>query len=668
MKFLSLLLVVLTAIFFIITPSADAQLADSSWPVFGHDSRHTNVSPYNAGKEGKKEVWSYKTGAGIESSPVVGKDGTIYFGSHDGSFYAINKDGSLKWKKELTKPIYDPRWNVSKAIMASPAIASDGTVYINTASGYLHALNPGGDEKWRFPIRWSNDFWNSPNIGPDGIIYIGTARHEDNSPGAGLVAINPDGKEKWRSLEASGVTIVPSIADDGTIIFGAADTITNRGKIISLDPSGKKKWEFWLEEWLEGSAAIRSDGTIFSGSKEGNFYAINPDGTEKWRSKTNGGISATPTIGNDGNVYIGSWDGNFYAFDQETGEKKWQFDVKVGRDPKVFEGYPGKETITTSASLSKDGVLIFADIINTVYAVDTAGKEVWRWKSSDGRGFASSPAISQDGVIYLGDEGGNFYALGGSSTNQQDKSAKLQANIATYFLASAAFVLILVGMVLALYLRKKRTDQPQINTLKTILIILVALFLVVVSGTLVYLFYPKGQKVQTEDIKPTSTEKEKIDKDQNQDEFTKNAIRIPGSVDIWVREFGEVARSCAGKGCGGTKDTCVRWNKTKDDCYETVKTMPATSDRYEIYCNMVIVNQDQKKSANVSLKLNYTTADGTEHLVKKDSYGIKHQSGQSLGWSYDVDSNNIGKCGYSDLVVKEGFPASNYKPETVSFN
>lgn len=674
MKFLKLSLIVLAAVFSLITSDAFAKLApnqtqgigtglaDSPWPLFGHDSRHTNVSPFEIGKDKKELLWSYKTGASIESSPVVGKDGTIYFGSHDGSFYAINKDGSLKWKKELTKPIYDPRWNVSKAIMASPAIASDGTVYINTASGYLHALNPGGDEKWRFVIKWENDFWNGPNIGADGIIYIGTARDDKGTESkAGVYAISPEGKKLWFYPESSGVTVVPTVTDD-TIYAGAAETTTNKGRIIALDRNGKKKWQFDLEQWLEGSASIGADGTIYSGSKEGYVYAINPAGTEKWRFKTNSGISAMPTIGDDGNVYIGSWDGNFYALEGKTGKEIWRLDVKVGRDPKLFEGYPGKETITTNASLSKDGVLIFADVFDTVYAIDTAGKELWRWKSEDSTGFASSPAISKDGVIYIGGEDGHFYALGekedsksetNSSTGQQNKSAKSQSNIVNYYLAAAAFVLISAGVVFALYLRKKKQNQFENEKLKTLLIILVVtLFMMVIGGALVYLFYPLKQESENKDSRQNPIENEQTN--QNEDEFAKNATRVPGPVEIWVREFGEVARSCAGKGCGGAKDTCVRWNKTKDDCYETVKTMPATSDRYEIYCNMVIVNQDQKKSANVSLNLNYTTADGTEHLVKKDSYDIKHQSGQSLGWSYDVDSNNIGKCGYSDLVVKEG--------------
>lgn len=662
MKFLNLSLIVLTAIFFVIPSTAFAQLADSPWPLFGHDSRHTNVSPFEIGKDRKELLWSYKTGSSIESSPVIGIDGTIYVGSHDGFFYAFNKDGSVKWKVKLTEPSYDARWNVSKAIMASPAIASVGTIYINAASGYLHALNPDGSEKWRFPIKWSNDFWNGPNIGPDGTIYIGTARNEgDPTHPSGLYAITPEGKEKWRYLEPSGITVIPVIGDDKTIYFGAAEVATNKGRIVALDQNGRKKWQFNLEQWLEGPASIGSDGTIFSGSKEGDFYALNPDGSEKWRFKTGGGISAMPTIGNDGNVYIGSWDGNFYAFNQSTGKEKWRFDAKIGRDPKLFEGYPGKETIITSAPLSKDGVLIFADVFNTVYAVDTAGKELWRWKSEDSSGFASSPAISKDGVIYIGGEGGYFYALGekedsksetSSLTGQQNKSAKSQSNIVIYYLAAAAFVLISTGVVFALYLRKKKQNQFENKKLKTLLIILVVtLFMMVIVGALVYLLYPLRQESENKDSRQNPIESEQTN--QNEDEFTKNATRIPGPVEIWVREFGETGRSCIGKGCGALKDTCVRWNKTKDNCYEMIKTSPAASDRYKIYCNMVVVSLDEKKTASVSLNLNYTTADGVEHLVQKESNNIEPGNGKSLLWTYDVDSNNIGKCGYSDLVVKE---------------
>ena len=661
MKPLSALLVIAITTWVIIPATAFAQLANSPWPVFNGNNRHTGVSKFNIGKDKKELLWSYKTGGAVESSPTIGADGTIYIGSHDGFLYALNRDGTLKWKFEVAKPVYDERWNVSKAIMATPAIDKNGRVYINGSSNYLHAINPDGKEKWRFFIKWNNDFWNGPNIGNDGTIFIGTARNEGTAGNpAGLYAISPDGKEKWRYPEPSGVTVVPAIGSDGTVYFGAAEVSTNRGRIVALSPDGKKKWQFDLEQWLEGSASIGADGTIYSGSKEGYIYAITSEGKEKWRFKTNSGVSATPTIGEDGTIYIGSWDGNFYALNGQTGQEKWHFDAKVGRDPKLFKGYPGKETICTNAPLSKDGVLIFADVFDTVYVVDITGKELWRWKSSDQSGFVSSPAIAQDGTIYIGGEGGHFYALGNNknakpqtsnSSNQQNENIKLPSTIIILYLLLCIVTLISTGVAFVFYLRKKKENQNGNKKLKNLLIILViTLIITVVAGVLVFIFHPLRQDSEVKESKPNLSEK--VETNQSNDQFTKNATRIPGPVELWVREFDEVGRHCIGEGCGSLKDTCVRWNKTKDNCYEMIKTSPASSDRYKIYCNMVIVSQDKNKTANVALNLNYTTADGIEHLVQKESQKIEPGGGQSLGWAYDVDADNIGKCGYNDMVVK----------------
>ena len=661
MKLLNSLLIAIT-IWIIIPSTVFAQPADSPWPVFNGNNRHTGLSQYEIGTDRKELLWSYKTDLSVESSPVIGTDGTIYIGSHDGYLYALNSSGTLKWKFEVAKPVYDERWNVSKAIMATPAIDKNGTVYINGSSNYLHAIGSDGKEKWRFFTKWGNDFWNSPTIGNDGIIYIGTARNDGNTGNpAGLYAISPDGKEKWRYLEPSGVTVVPAVGSDGTIYFGAAETSTNKGRIVALTSDGKKKWQYDMEQWLEGSASIGADGTIYSGSKEGYIYAVNPDGTEKWRFKTGSGVSATPSIGPDGRIYIGSWDGNLYALNPKNGKELWRFDVKPGRDPKLFEGYPGKETICSSATISKDGVLVFADVFDTVYGVDTKGKELWRWKSESGSGFVSSPSISKDGTIYIGDEGGYFYALGNKkvtkpqanrSGGQQNKNVKLLLIIAIPYLFITVSALISAGIIYAIYRRIKKdneSEKKKLNIKILLIILLTALVIIAIAGALIFLFYPFKQDSETKDSKPKPIEK--VETVQYEDEFTKNAIRILGPVDIWVREFGETGRSCLGEVCGALKDTCVRWNKNKDNCYEMIKTSPASSDRYKIYCNVVVVNQDNEKPADISLNLNYTTADGVKHLVKNESFRLATGSGQSLLWTYEVAADNIGKCEYSDIKV-----------------
>lgn len=47
--------------------------------------------------DGEKK-WEFLTGGVVYSSPAIGTDGTIYVGSGDGKLYAINPDGTKKWE------------------------------------------------------------------------------------------------------------------------------------------------------------------------------------------------------------------------------------------------------------------------------------------------------------------------------------------------------------------------------------------------------------------------------------------------------------------------------------------------------------------------------------------------------------------------------------------
>ena len=56
-------------------------------------------------------------------------NGTIYVGSRDKKFYAVNSDGSLKWFIET-----------GGAIESSAAIDKDCTIYIASTDGKLYAI------------------------------------------------------------------------------------------------------------------------------------------------------------------------------------------------------------------------------------------------------------------------------------------------------------------------------------------------------------------------------------------------------------------------------------------------------------------------------------------------------------------------------------------------
>ena len=180
-----------------------AGLADSPWPMFHGNLRHTGLSPYDTSGNTGTLKWKYQTEYWVDSSPAIGSDGTIYAGSYDDYTYAINPDGTLKW-----------RYQTGGGVVSSPAIGSDGTIYVGSADNYTYAINPDGTLKWRYQT--GGGVVSSPAIGSDGTIYVGSA---DNY----TYAINPDGTLKWRYQTGGGVVSSPAIGSDGTIYVGSYD-------------------------------------------------------------------------------------------------------------------------------------------------------------------------------------------------------------------------------------------------------------------------------------------------------------------------------------------------------------------------------------------------------------------------------------------------------------
>jgi outer membrane protein assembly factor BamB len=307
--------------------------------------------------------WRYQAEGSILGSPAIGLDGTIYFGANDDCLYALNPDGSLKWKYQTSGDIH------------SPAIGADGTIFSGSRDSFFYALNSDGSFKWRFQTE--GKILSSPAIGTDGSIYFGSY---DSS----FYALNQDGILKWQYQTNGKIRSSPAISSDGTIYFESGDRY-----LYALNPDGSLKWRFHTDYGISSSPAIGTDGTIYFGSYDNYLYALNPDSTLKWRFQTSAEVPFSLAIGQDGAVYFGS-DNNLYAVNSD-GTLRWWYDLSQASSPLI----------------GSDGT-IYIGSHDKFYAFDSDGTVKWIYP-----GGSSSPTINTDGTIYVG-SGSYLYALYGS--------------------------------------------------------------------------------------------------------------------------------------------------------------------------------------------------------------------------------------------------------------
>jgi outer membrane protein assembly factor BamB len=318
---------------------------------------------------------------GGTSSPAIGTDGTIYIGSASqfgGFLYAISAEGSEKWKYEVGEGVY-----------SSPAIGKDGTIYFGSNDDHLYALNPDGTEKWKFKA--ADDVQTSPTIDSMGIIYFGSGGAV-NVRSNFLYALNSDGTERWKFQTGGAIYSSPALGTDA-IYFSCSDSY-----LYAVDAGGALLWKYQIANVGQSTPSVGYEGTIYIGSgttSAGYIHAVAPNGTEKWSFKAGGKFANSPAVNTDNTVYAGSNDHILYAINSD-GTEDWKFEA---------DSY-----ISSSPVICKGGNIYFGTNGFNLIGVDMLGKVVMNFKAS--APIYSSPAIGSDGTIYIGSGDSVLYAIG----------------------------------------------------------------------------------------------------------------------------------------------------------------------------------------------------------------------------------------------------------------
>ena len=162
------------------------------------------------------DYWNVCTGRGTS----IGRDGVIFtfaelsdWCGEEHEFYAINPDGSLKWK---TDKFFDVENR--KAMLIGP----DDTLYVkgrpdSVWSWYLFSVDQNtGYEKWRF---WLNLTGGNSAIDKDGIVYVQGYWYWPR-----LHALNPNGTEKWLFTDNGPWFFGPTLGRDSVLYTASGGT------------------------------------------------------------------------------------------------------------------------------------------------------------------------------------------------------------------------------------------------------------------------------------------------------------------------------------------------------------------------------------------------------------------------------------------------------------
>jgi outer membrane protein assembly factor BamB len=346
--------------------------AADAWPMFRGGSALRGVTQTRLPKRLNLR-WNYQAKDSIESSAAIA-DGTVYVGSMDGLLHAIDLGtGKVRWQYRTAGPIGE----------SSPCVRG-GAVYIGDLNGILHAVDAAsGKPRWRFKAE--DEIRSSPNW-DEGRVYFGS--YDQN-----LYCLQASsGSLIWRFRTEGPVHCTPAL-EGGRVYISGCDEYFR-----AVDAgTGKQIFALPLGAYAGSSAAVR-DGQACVGTFGNEVLGIDlRRNVVRWtyRHPTRNFPFYSSAALTEDRVVLGGRDKLVHCLDRSSGKSVWAFltRARVESSPliagnRVFVG-------------SSDGLL---------YELDLAtGKKLWDFTA--GAPLSASPAAAL-GALVIGSQDGVLHCFG----------------------------------------------------------------------------------------------------------------------------------------------------------------------------------------------------------------------------------------------------------------
>ena len=352
-----------------------------------------------------------------ESTPVIDKNGNLYFGSHNGSIYCMDENGQIKWQFVTEFKVY-----------SSPLLLDD-KIYIGSNRSTLLCLTLDGELVWKYDgylafakqsklkrllingfnhLKYDYEFkkvryvntWTSPNVvGNDYIAFV--------FYGLGLVLLDKKtGEVHWQkdlgspSFHLAGVAVTNDDGGDKIAVCGQ-----NSGLHL-FDESGKLLWNnkafSGSNAWANPSIDPEEKCIYHSEScynRKSIVYKTDLNGKVLWKKQFSFGCRASIAISRKNYVVFLGLNGTIYLLDKKTGEELFlqpiaSKDRGLWTSPSLMAN--DHILVNTKKTVKKGSLICLNEKAETIWEIDYAKA-------------LSVPIISEKGELYTATWAGDFY-------------------------------------------------------------------------------------------------------------------------------------------------------------------------------------------------------------------------------------------------------------------
>lgn len=407
-------IIIATIVFASIIIAAGAATPNGgNWPSFilnYNNTRYQPTSPINASNVGQiNQNWFIQTAGAVTSTPVVW-NGTVYFGDWSGDVYSVNiTTGNVNWETSV---------NNTTRISSTPEILN-GKLYVAFGSHGPTTVDElsasTGNILWSTTVHSpAEEIWASPIV-YNGRLYVGatgnlSVKGFGNPNTAGIIyAINSStGKVLWNYTTLVGNT-------GGAGVWGS----------IVVDPKLDSIYFGTGNSYVNGSNSLYSSSVFSLNATTGlrnwvyvAYNSFNPNDLDFGSTPNLFEVTINNVLHNA--VGIGSKDGSYYLLNRNNGTLIAKYPVGgagTGANQDGIIGLAGfiTQNQTTNPELFIPAVYYTGTSNGVVEALyPSTNTTAWRF-FTPGVIYGSVGLIP--GVVLVGDDSGNLYALNSSNGN-----------------------------------------------------------------------------------------------------------------------------------------------------------------------------------------------------------------------------------------------------------